>query len=170
MNFKVSFHSRPSLIRTTIIRTLANQNELRLINIHTRRKPFTNELIKNFVYRFPCPRIHSSKSWTDEAMSQLHFRAYSLHSMPQLHFYYFPVTPPCTPVTLLPPLLSSWRRASVTLPAIQSLPQVTIWSWQCIAVGIKFHHYCNPTPVTLANASAHTYTHPVDERAICLMA
>ena len=43
------------------------------------RNPFMNSLIINFVISFPCPRIHSSKPLTDEAMPQLHFCAYSLH-------------------------------------------------------------------------------------------
>ena len=60
----------------------------------------------------------------------LHFSTYSLHfHAPQLHFCYLPVTLAYTPVTFLQPLLSSWIRASVTLPAIQG-PE-----------GIKIHHY-----------------------------
>ena len=88
--------------------------------LSTRRYPFTNGLINNFVICLPCPRIHCSKPWTYEAMPPLHFRAYSLHFMPQLHFYYFLVTPLYTPVTLLSPLISSWLCASITLSAIQS--------------------------------------------------
>ena len=127
-------------------------------------------LINNFVISFPCLRKHSSKTWTDQAMAPLPFRAVPTRCIPwpQLNFCYFAITPLYTPVTLLPPVLSSWLHASVRLPAIQGLLHITIRSWQCTPVVIKFYHYCSPLPVTLANTCAHTQ--PFDEHTICLMA
>ena len=63
-------------------------------------------------------------------------------------------------------LLLSWFRASVTLLAIQGLLHITIWSWQCTPVSIKFHHSCSPAPVTLANAHTrgHAHTHTLMNR------
>ena len=73
----------------------------------------------------------------------------------QLPFCYFPVTLPCTPVTLLPSLLSSWLCAFVPLPANEGLPHNTIWSWKCSPASIIIHHYCRPALVTLANTQTN---------------
>ena len=94
--------------------------------------------MKNFAISFPFPWINCTKPWTNETMSLLHFRAYSLHSMPQLHFYYFPVTPRAL-------LLHFFHHYSGhdLVPLLRCQP-------------------FSLAPVALANVSERPHTHPVD--------
>ena len=146
-------------------------NELINTCMYTSHNPFTNRLIINFVITFPCPRKHCSKPWSHALVTLPCLLIAFPYS--QLHYCSFPCTLPCTPVTLLSPRPLSWLCASVTLPAIQGLPHVTISSYhaipssrQCRPVGIKVYHNCSPAPVKLAtrmqahmHAHTHTYTH-----------
>ena len=54
------YYSRPSLIRTTLIRTLANGNELRLTNIHYFSIVHTCELVVRIIHvrEFVVRKVH----------------------------------------------------------------------------------------------------------------